>query len=116
MRLPRCRNFAPQRDIAYPAWFLGLLEQLGVDPAKEADAYECGLIESGQLMYGGWFVFVGELLVAGENVEVRPEAPDFTMFFSRKLPQRFRPVLNGEPLLAAEFTTHLDWVLAEPRE
>jgi hypothetical protein len=31
-----CKNFAVQRELIYPASFRALLEQLGVDPNKEA--------------------------------------------------------------------------------
>ena len=40
-----CKNFAAQRNLVYPASFRALLEQLGIDPAKEGEAFEYGPIE-----------------------------------------------------------------------
>src|SRR5262249_51225748 len=58
-----CLNFAAQRATVYPENFRGLLDQLGIDPEKEGEVYECGPV--GPLRaYGGWFYFAGELLEA----------------------------------------------------
>src|SRR5437773_8513090 len=61
-----CRNFAAQRSTAYPENFRRLLEQLGIDPKKEGEVYECGP-EGSLRVYGGWFYFVGELIEPGEG-------------------------------------------------
>jgi len=62
-----CKNFAAQRNLAYPSSFLAILQQLGIDAAKEGEAFECGPVEDGCRLYGGWFHFVGELVIAGER-------------------------------------------------
>ena len=54
-----CRNFAAQRDVIYPAAFRELLEQLGIDPNKEGEAFEYGAIADGRHLYGGWFYHRG---------------------------------------------------------
>lgn len=36
-----CRNFAAQRSTAYPETFRRVLDQLGIDPAKEGEVYGC---------------------------------------------------------------------------
>ena len=43
------------------------LEQLGIDLNKEADAFEYAPVDDGCHLYGGWFVFAGELVTAGER-------------------------------------------------
>lgn len=56
-----CKNFAAQRNLVYPASFRTLLEQLGIDPNKEGEAFEYGPVKDGCHLYGGWFHFVGQL-------------------------------------------------------
>ena len=40
-----CKNFAVQRNLVYPASFRALLEQLGIDPNKEGEAFEYGPVD-----------------------------------------------------------------------
>jgi hypothetical protein len=49
-----CKNFATQRNLVYPDSFRALLEQLGIDPNKEAEAFEYGPVEDGCRLCGGW--------------------------------------------------------------
>jgi hypothetical protein len=106
-----CKNFAAQRNLVYPASFRALLEQLGIDPNKEGEAFEYGPVEDGCHLYGGWFYFVGEMVTAGERNYNAPDSHHFDFFFTTAHPnaQAFR----GGPMLAIEFTTHVKWVLAE---
>lgn len=106
-----CKNFAAQRDLAYPPSFRTLLEQLGIDPNKEGEAFEYGPVEDGCHLYGGWFYFVGELVKAGERNYIAPDSHHFDSFFTSSHPgsQAFR----SGPVLAIEFTTHAKWVLPE---
>jgi len=96
-----CLNFAAQRATAYPENFRLLLNQLGIDPEKEGEVYECG--PDGQLRaYGGWFFFVGELIEAGERMT--DATPGFQYFFTdaKRLPS---PQVDfGKNVLAVEFT------------
>ena len=110
-----CRNFAVQRDVIYPPSFRALLEQLGIDPNKEGEAFEYGPVDDGCHLYGGWFYLVGELVAAGErNVNApdsRHDAYCFNYFFTRSHPSA--GAFRGGPVLAIEFTTHVKWVLPE---
>jgi len=54
-----CRNFALQRSTAFPAEFLRLLDQLGIDPEQEHEAYETGLASNGLHCYGGLLLWDG---------------------------------------------------------
>src|SRR5690349_11004413 len=56
---PSCRNFAALRDQIYPADFLGLLGQLGIDYCKESEVYMAAPCGSDLYHYEGWFHFVG---------------------------------------------------------
>ena len=59
-----CRNYAAQRMAAYPEAFLGLLEQLGIDPTKEDEVYET-YFENGLTHYGGWFSYQASYASSG---------------------------------------------------
>ncbi len=106
-----CKNFAAQRDVVYPESFRALLEQLGIDPNKEGEAFECGPVEDGCRLYGGWFYFVGEMVAAGERNCNAPEAHYFEFFFTRSHPKA--EAFRDGPILALEFSTHVKWVLPE---
>jgi hypothetical protein len=93
-----CKNFAAQRHLVYPPAFRTLLEQLGIDPNKEAEAYE-----GGPHFYGGWFYFVGEMVTAGER---NSNAGDnFEFWFTSIGPDA--PAFRGVPRLTLEFSTHV---------
>jgi len=102
-----CQNFAAQRDSPYPDSFKSLLDQFGIDPAKEGEVYELGPIEGGKFTYGGWFYFTGEMIEAGER---NTQLDGFEYWFTAKFPDA--PAFHGGPLLAVEFLTTIDWVLA----
>jgi hypothetical protein len=106
-----CKNFAAQRNLVYPASFRALLEQLGVDPNKEGEAFEYGPVEDGCHLYGGWFYFVGEMVAAGERNCNAPGSHYFESFFTTAHPSH--RAFRGGPMLAIEFTTHVKWVLRD---
>ena len=105
-----CRNFAAQRTTAFPPEFLTLLDQLGIDPLKEGEAFEYGPEPSGKHLYGGWFYFIGKMGVRGES---QIEENGFSYFIGTSFPKPPQP-FQGQPLLAVEFMTRLPWVLEEP--
>lgn len=104
-----CRNFAAQRDSVYPSSFLELLQRLGVDPAKETEAFEYGPISDWRHIYGGWFHLVGELLVPGERFATAQEAPEFSWWFRLGAPRDER----FSPQISVEFIKTIPWVLPE---
>jgi hypothetical protein len=59
-----CKNFAAQRRSIYPDKFLQEMKQLGVEPAVEWEAfdYDFGADSLQNHLYGGWFLFCGELV------------------------------------------------------
>ena len=113
-----CKNFAVQRNVAYPPSFRALLEQLGIDPNKEGAAFEYGPVGDGCHLYGGWFYLVGEMVTAGERNLSAPDCHDdaqhFEFFFTRSHPNA--EAFRGGPMLAIEFTAHVKWVLPESPE
>jgi hypothetical protein len=105
-----CLNFAAQRTAAYPDDFRALLNELGIDPEKEGEVYECG--PDGPLrIYGGWFYFAGELIAPGERMTETTSGFQFFFADAKHLPSPKGDF--GTNVLALEFITKLPWVMAE---
>ena len=102
-----CRNFIAQRASAYPKQFVDLLSELGIDADKEGEVYESGGDAAIIHMYGGWFYFVGRLVVAGEYLL---EAGPFRYFIGTRFPPPPK-AFAGQPVLTVEFMTSLPWVI-----
>jgi hypothetical protein len=107
-----CRNFVAARAQVLPEKFIALLETLGVDPSKEAEAYHNARLAPGRHDYGGWFHFVGVLHVTGDFPVV-----DFGNGFSAWLRHASAPsieTLRGKALVELEFHCEaVPWVLDE---
>ena len=106
-----CKNFAAQRDRVYPHEFLTLLSELGVDPLKELEAFDYDFEQgSSKSLYGGWFVFCGELR---EGASWRPQhdVGSFTYWFATSFPTGGLP--SNVRLCAIEFCTEIPWVVSE---
>jgi hypothetical protein len=98
-----CKNFAARRHLVYPASFRALLEQFGIDPNKEAEAFEYGPLKDGLQFYGGWFYLVGEMVTAGErNSNV---GDNFEFWFTSIGPDV--SAFRGVPRLTLEFSAHV---------
>lgn len=106
-----CRNLLAQRDLVYPDSFRELLNQLGIDPNKEAEAVAGGPLKDGLHHYGGWFFLVGEMVEAGERMSQANDSPYFAYHFSRvgPCPLEFR---DG-PKICLEFEARIKWILNE---
>jgi hypothetical protein len=106
-----CKNFAAQRGKIFPEAFDQFLRTVGIDPLKEWEAfdYDFGTNPDGNL-YGGWFLFVGELV---EGVDKRPEPQQepFAYWFTASFPNGTLPV--GPKCCAVEFLGRIPWVLSE---
>src|SRR5574341_2005780 len=75
-----CRNFAAVRHVAYPAAALELYDRLGNTPDREAETYEEGPSETGDLHhYGGWHHVIGRIVQKCDR-DV-PLAPGFSVGF-----------------------------------
>jgi hypothetical protein len=108
-----CRNFAAQRENIYPQEFARFLGVLGVDPTKEREVFDldCDLSHPDKLtLYGGWFLFVGEL-IGGGKVELKP-VEDFAYCFTSHFPMT--TLLKDVKLCAVEFLVKIPWILPEP--
>lgn len=106
-----CRNLLMQREAIYPQPFRELLDRLGIDPNKEAEAVAYGPLKDGWHHYCGWFFLVGEIVAAGEEMSHAGDAPHFEYHFSRigPCPKAFR---DG-PKICVEFDAHFKWILNE---
>lgn len=104
-----CRNFALQRSTAFPTDFMRLLDQLGIDADKEAEAFDWGPVGDGLRRYGGWFCFVGGY--ARSEPDAIDELVDgrFSFAFTNSFP--WRGALARERVVAVHFIAHLPWLL-----
>ena len=108
-----CRNFRLARERVFPATFLTLLDELGVDFRKPVEVYQCGRIAPGRHAYGGWYNFVGTL---DEGVDAPPVdlGRGFSAYLRRASGPRL-PCLEGLPIVQLEFTSEeVPWLLDEP--
>jgi len=123
-----CRNFRLARDRVYPTKFLALLDTLGIDPRKEAEAYHNGRLAPGAHHYGGWFHFVGTLdvddaeqvVALGNGFHAKAVkhvvelGAGFTAWMTRADAPRL-PALEGFALVQLEFCAeNVPWLLDEP--
>lgn len=105
-----CKNFAAQRSKVYPKGFLKFLEELGVDPLKEWEAfdYDFGPENPGGHLYGGWFLFSGEL-VEGSDKRPKGTPESFAHWFTTSFPTGTLP--REAKFCAVEFLAQIPWVL-----
>jgi hypothetical protein len=110
-----CKNFAAQRRKVYPEEFLCLLRELGADPLKELEAfdYDLGPESPSNHLYGGWFVFCGELN-DGADERPGPLPPAFAYWFTTSFPAGTWP--RDTKVCAVEFLAHVPWVLSQSPE
>ena len=108
-----CRNFRAARSKAFPAGFVALLDQLGIDPTKDGEVYHNGRMAPFRHDYGGWFHFIGSLTESGDFPSVRFEE-GFTAWMCAASAPRLAS-LNGSPVVQLEFHAEsVPWLLEEP--
>jgi hypothetical protein len=105
-----CRNFSQQRRTLYSDKFRQLLSRLGADENREWEVFELGPSTSSprSRLYGGWFLFCGELLVKGSSLPLTP----FSFAFSSSFPTGTLPTFQS--ICAVEFSAEIPWILQEP--
>jgi hypothetical protein len=88
------------------------LGTLGVDPLKEWEAfdYDFEAKSSNGHLYGGWFLFAGEL-VEGLDKKPEPRQEPFAHWFTTSFPTG--ALTTGAKLCAVEFLAQIPWVLSE---
>jgi hypothetical protein len=107
-----CRNFVVARCDVFPKDFLKLLDSLGIDPAKDGEAYHNGRLSPGKHHYGGWFHFIGTLDVIGDFQPIEFGESFSAYFCSKSAP--CLPALKDLPLVQVEFTASaVPWRLIE---
>jgi len=107
-----CRNFKLARLCTFPAAFLTLLDELGIDPGKEAEVYRMARLAPGRHYYGGWYHFVGTLDVTGDFPMVTL-GDGFTAWMCRNAAFGL-PSLKGLPVVQLEFWAEtVPWLLDE---
>ena len=114
-----CKNYVAA-STSFPAEFLSLLDDLGVDPSKASEVYEICENENGTHLYGGFYHLVGRI-VDGQDVkipientrkiELSPLTKDVKIGFTTDLslvPEQF----SGS-ILQMEFFGDVLWVIEE---
>ena len=108
-----CKNFTAQRGNVFPDKFIKLLNNVGVDPLTEWEAFDYDFDAKEhrkQVLYGGWFLFAGEL-VEGLDKRPGPAQKGFAYWFTTSFPAGTLP--KGLKLCAIEFLGEIPWVLPE---
>jgi hypothetical protein len=105
-----CRNFIAQRETAFPASFLVLLNRLGIDSSKEGEVFGCYPMPSGNRRYDGWFFFSGTLLEVGER-RVSRDGVDYFVIGPGRMPSPHPRDAFGANPLALDFTLEIPWIL-----
>ena len=107
--LVRRSRIAPRRS---PCIF----DRLGVDHRKPAEVHEYGP-ESGLVLYGAWWHFVGRVLVdPGDQLTLEAPSglPAAHLFFYQRSDLAHEPLRLAGALVQLELTLHLPWLLSEP--
>jgi hypothetical protein len=108
-----CRNFRIARSHVFPEKFLQLLDQLGIDPFKDAEVYRNGRLEPGRHDYGGWYHFIGTLDKTGDFPVVQL-GDTFTARMRHASSPRLAS-LKDTPVVQLEFHSEaVPWLLDEP--
>jgi hypothetical protein len=108
-----CRNFRLARAKVFPAEFIALLDQLGIDPSKDGEVYHNGQMAPGRHDYAGWFHFVGELTETGDFTPITL-AEGFTVYLCPASAPRLAS-LERLPVVQLEFhVVSVPWLLDEP--
>jgi hypothetical protein len=107
-----CQNYAAQRDKVFPKEFCDLLEKLGVNPLREWEAFdydEIGPSNPKIHSYGGWFLFVGEL-VEGFDEKLGREPSSSSYLFTTSFPTGTLP--KDTSICAVNFIADVPWILS----
>lgn len=108
-----CRNFRTARERVFPAAFLTLLDQLGIDPRKDGEVYRAGRLATGCHAYGGWYHFIGTLDKTGDFAAV-DLGSNFKVWMCHASAPRLAS-LKDKSVVQLEFSTEtVPWLLDEP--
>jgi hypothetical protein len=90
-------------------------KELGVDPSREWEAFDhdFGPENPHSHLYGGWFLFCGEL-VEGLGRQSELGARTFAHWFTTSFPASTLP--KEVKLCAVEFLARIPWILPEKPE
>lgn len=106
-----CRNYCMVRDHAYPAEFLHVLDELGVDYRKELEVYFGVPVQGGLHHYEGWFCFAGKAY--GRSVTPPAHDDGFSFRIDDSGPEP-PPEFAGQRVVHLWFATRVPWKLADP--
>ena len=108
-----CRNFRVARQQTFTEPFIRLLDQLGIDPRKDAEVYHNARLSNEGHDYGGWYHFIGALDETGD-LPVVQLGEGFTAWMCRASAPRQASLADG-PAVQLEFhAERVPWLLSEP--
>jgi hypothetical protein len=108
-----CRNFRIARNYVFPASFLGLLDQLGIDPFKDAEVYHNARLSAGRHDYCGWYHFVGSLDET-EELPVVQLGDGFTAWMCHTSGPTLASLGNALTVQLEFHAEQVPWLLNEP--
>ena len=106
-----CRNWAAQRQTAYPSSVRSLFEEMGIRFGYETEVWDAPW-DGGRRCCGGWYTFLGDIVTKSEDHVL---FDDMELWLSEGVSYNV-PWLepgNGHEI---HFYTTVDWVLDEPME
>jgi len=106
-----CRNWAAQREAAYPASVRELLEAMGIRFGFETEVWDCQW-DNHRRYCSGWYPFVGRIIHESEE----PTDMDGMEIFAAKGLSYSAPWFPAEDVHEIHFSTVVDWILNEPAE
>lgn len=112
-----CRNFVAARERVYPHELKSVLEQLGVDPTREAETQEVAEVGPGWHHYIGHFPFVGGVLEGVDPWKPIPMGDSAAVWFNdARVPMTpsMRDSFADQPILLVRFAVTVPWVLSSP--
>jgi hypothetical protein len=100
--------------MVFPKPFLALLDELGIDPRKDAEVFEYCSMGPGLRHYGGWYHFIGKLEEENDLGWVEL-VPGFSVGFFHDIGAPRLPIFDGAPKVQINFQAKsVPWLLAEP--
>jgi hypothetical protein len=111
-RCSSCRNFFAVQEAAFPAVLRDLYTRLALPDGREGEIYELGSARADVQPYAWWLHVVGRIV--HDPGTVASFACGVVVYFTDA--QTFAPsAFDGMPLVQAELSVPLPWVLPEPK-
>jgi hypothetical protein len=116
-----CKNFIQYRDNVYPQELLNVFQESGISTDREVEIYHVLNTGNGVHKYGGWFHFVGRMLVgedckspiadgSGYELKLKKLSEDFEIGFTTEC-LMWPDSMKDKEGIQLEFMTNIPWVI-----